>query len=80
MKRANVVAAAQIIEELETANELRAILKKGKHQLRLYAMASNETMEAEVSVADDALADLVVGSVITELEERLKEFGVEGPT
>lgn len=76
MKRKDVVEAAAIIKSLDGVKALRATLKGGKHELRLYALTEKETMEDEVEVDDPALAELLVSRIIIELESRLKTFGV----
>lgn len=76
MKRQDVLTAAEIIKALDDAKALRATLKGGKHELRLYAMTQKDTMEDEIGVTDPAVAELVIGRIITELEVRLKELGV----
>lgn len=77
MKRVDVVAAASMVQALDKVKALRATIKRGKYELRLYALAENETMHDEIAVTDKSVADMVIGRIMTELEERLKSLGVD---
>lgn len=76
MEREKVIEASSLLKRLDNAFDLKATVQAGQHELRLYALAKDETMEDEVSIKNQTLAVELVDLAITRIMDRLVELGV----
>lgn len=75
IKRSTVLEAAGLLKLEQGAKALRALLKGGKHELRLYALTDKDTMECEIEV-DSGIAAKVMDDILLNLQSRLHDLGV----